>query len=151
MNKFFRPEKQVTIDSDYALWCAQQSARLRNGDLSGLDTENIAEEIESLGRSDRREIESRLQVLLVHLLKWTYQPEKRSGSWRGSIAESRRNIERLLSESPSLKAYPSSVLDDEYAFARFKAAEETGLAEGRFPPACPFTIEQVLDPAFLPA
>jgi Domain of unknown function DUF29 len=150
MNKIFRPEKRITIDSDYALWCAEQAARLRGGDFSGLDSENIAEEIESLGRSERREIESRLQVLLLHLLKWSYQPEKRSGSWRGSIAESRRNIGRLLAESPSLKTHPAAVLSEEYAFARFKAAAETGVEEDLFPAECPFSIEQALDPAYLP-
>jgi hypothetical protein len=150
MNKIFRPERQTSIDSDYALWCAEQSARLRGGDLAGLDIVNIAEEIESLGRSDRREIESRLQVLLVHLLKWIYQAEKRSGIWKGSIAESRRNIERLIVESPSLKAYPAAILKEEYAFARFKAAEETGMDENLFPAECPFPIEQVLDIRFLP-
>ena len=148
MNKIDR--LQTTIEADYALWCAQQGALLRAGRLDALDRENLAEEIESLGRSDRREIENRMKVLLVHLLKWAYQPAGRSGSWRSSIREQRGRIAKLLDESPSLGGYPAQILAEEYGYARSDAADETGLAENSFPSACPFDIAQVLDPAWLP-
>ena len=150
MNKIFRKESLTSIDSDYARWCEEQAAFLRMRNFSIVDIENIAEEIESLGRSDRREIRSRLQVLLIHLLKWKFQKEKRCGSWKGSIAEARKNIEILLQESPSLKSYPQSILPDEYEFALFKAIDETDLDEALFPAQCPFTITEILDQKYLP-
>ncbi|MBX3567373.1 MAG: DUF29 domain-containing protein [Rhizobiaceae bacterium] len=150
MNRHF-PKAQLTpYEADYALWCAEQGALLREGRLSDLDRRNLAEEIESLGRRDKDEIESRLNVLLVHLLKWKYQPEGRTGSWEGSIVEQRYRLARRLAESPSLRNYPASILDDEYVSARLKASGETGLPRGTFPEVCPFAIEQALDPSFLP-
>ena len=110
----------------------------------------MAEEIESLGRSDRREIESRLAVILEHLLKWQFQPEQRSASWRAALLEQRNLIHRLLQESPSLKSYPVTVLDEEYRLARLKAAGEAGLPLDGLPEQNPFTVEQVLDEDFLP-
>ena len=150
MNKIFQKDALTSIDGDYALWCAEQAASLRMRNFSVVDIENVAEEIESLGRSDRREIENRLQVLLIHLLKWKFQSDKRSGSWKGSIAEARKYIERLCRESPSLANYPASVLAEEFGFARFKAAAEMGIEEALLPASAPYSIEQILDAAFLP-
>lgn len=150
MNRLFRPEHLTRYEQDYALWCAEQGALLRAGRLDALDRENLAEEIESLGRSDRRAIESRLKPLLVHLLKWQFQPEGRSGSWRATIDEQRKRIAKILRESPSLKTYPQDVLQEEYGFARWAAIEETGLPEEAFPEAYPFGIDQVLDSSFFP-
>lgn len=150
MNRITRIGRLAAYDEDFALWSAEQAALLRAGRLDGLDRENLAEEIESLGRSERREIESRLNVAIVHLLKWGFQSERRKSGWKASILEARKQLSRTLRDSPSLKAYPSAVVDEEYESARLKAADETGLPEDAFPVTCPFTIEQILDPEFLP-
>ena len=113
-----------------------------------LDWDNLAEEIESLGRSERNQIESRLENLILRLLKWKYQPEWQCGSWRGSILEARHRLEDLLEESPSLRPLPAEYLPKAYARARQKTFAETGLY--RLPEACPWTIEQILDPNHLP-
>jgi len=150
MNRITRIGRLAAYEEDFALWSAEQAALLRAGSLDGLDRENVAEEIECLGRSEKREIESRLNVAIVHLLKWRFQPEKRKSGWKASILEARRQLSRTLRESPSLKSYPSNVVDEEYESARLKTADETGLPEDAFPTACPFTIEQILDTDFLP-
>lgn len=150
MNKFDRPGNVTRLEQDYARWCTEQGVLLREGRLDLLDRENLAEEIESLGRSDKREIENRLQVLLVHLLKWWLQPQGRSASWEASILEQRSRILRVLDDSPSLKNYPGDVLADEYRMARLHAAAETSLDEVEFPAQCPFTIENILDLDYLP-
>lgn len=150
MNRVDPHPPLVSIDDDYALWCAQQGALLRQGRLATLDRENLAEEIESLGRSERYEIESRLKVLLLHLLKWQAQPAQRKGGWKATIYEQRSRIAKRLRESPSLQSYPRKVLAEEYIYARAGAADETALPEHAFPVDCPFTIEQVLDPDWLP-
>lgn len=150
MNKIFPKPHLTPFEADYALWCVEQAALLRKGQVDQLDRENLAEEIESLGRSDKKEIESRLQVLLIHLLKWKFQPEGRGGSWRGTIREQRSRLAKSLAESPSLKNYPAEILAEEYLIARLKAAGETGLDENMFPHLSPYTIDQVLDLEFLP-
>ena len=138
-------------DADFHRWSEEQGRALRERRTTDVDWENVAEEIESLGRSDKRSIESNLGVVLLHLLKWRYQNEKRKAGWRSSIAEHRLRILKLINDSPSLQAYPAEVLAEEYSLARLKAADETGLTESGFPQACPFTIQQVLDPDFWPA
>ncbi|MFN3546027.1 MAG: DUF29 domain-containing protein [Mesorhizobium sp.] len=150
MNRITRIGRLAAYDEDFALWSAEQAALLRAGRLDGLDRENLAEEIESLGRSDRREIENRLQVLLAHLLKWRHQPNGQSGSWRATIRDQRVRIAKVIKESPSLRGHPGKALSEEYGNARLTAADETGLPENAFPAACPFTVEQILDPDFLP-
>jgi hypothetical protein len=150
MNKLDRRLKVTDYEVDYALWCAEQGALLREGRLDALDRENLAEEIESLGRSDRREIESRLRVLLAHLLKWRLQPQKRKGDWQVTIRNQRIGILALVAESPSLHTHPARVLQAQYRFARANAADETGLPEDIFPRDCPFTIDQILDAEWLP-
>ena len=135
-------------ENDFALWSDRQADALRRRAWNELDWENVAEEIESLGRSDRREIRSRLKVICEHLLKWQFQPDKRSTSWRTSIHNSRDKIADLIAESPSLANYPAGQLAGAYVPARRDAAEETGIAD--LPETCPWTIEQVLDPDFWP-
>ncbi|MGV3491028.1 MAG: DUF29 domain-containing protein [Devosia sp.] len=137
-------------DEDFSLWSAEQAALIRAGKLDRVDLENIAEEIESLGRSERHEIRNRLAVLMMHLLKWERQPGERSRSWMATIRDQRRQIERLLRDSPSLKSFPGKVFEDEYPWSRDKAAEETTIFLHLFPETCPYTIEQILDPDFLP-
>jgi len=151
MNRILWEEQLTPIEADYARWCDEQGALLRSGKLDAIDRENLAEEIESLGRSERREIEGRLNILLLHLLKRKFQSEKRKSGWKGSILEARRQLRRILAESPSLKNYPAQILREEYEIARLKAADETGLGEDNFPQECPFTMDDIFDETFLPA
>lgn len=139
-----RPAEPGLYDQDFYDWTQEQARALRERRFTDLDIENIAEELETLGRSERSEIRSRLQVLLTHLLKWRYQPERRSSSWRGTLDEQRYRLSENLRENPSLRAYPAQVLGNEYKFARYHAADETGLPLARFPEVCPFTLDQIL-------
>jgi hypothetical protein len=144
------PRASAAYEADFYAWSQDQAARLRELRPNSIDWENLAEEIESLGRSQRREIRSRLVVLLAHLLKWAHQPEGRSNSWRASIAGARAEIRDELKDSPSLKRYPGEVLPQQYEFARLAASGDTGLDLEVFPESCPYGIEQVLDPDFWP-
>ena len=136
MNKI-ELKKQTSIDDDFALWAAEQGALLREGKLDRADLENVAEEIESLGRSGRYEIVSRMEVLLTHLLKWQFQPAKRSNSWRATLLEQRTRIADVLKESPSLKPYPGRNVDRAYVIGLSGAITETQLPESAFPETCP--------------
>jgi hypothetical protein len=137
-------------DEDFFAWTQEQAQLVRSGEFSSLDLENVAEELESMGRSARRELRNRLAILLMHLLKWQYQPAFRSRSWSGSVQEQRREVQNLLDESPSLRPLVIQDLAHIYALAAAKAVAETGLAETTFPAACPFTPEQILAEDFLP-
>ena len=144
------PRNSVDYDEDFCAWTVEQARLLRSGGLSSIDLENIAEEIESLGRSDRRELESRLTVLMMHLLKWRIQSKLRSQSWSGTILEQRQRIAKLLQESPSLRPSVDEVLAEAYSDAREAASNETGLPETEFPAECPFKPDEVLSRDFLP-
>lgn len=144
------PRNSVAYDEDFYAWTMEQARLLRSGDLSQLDIENIAEELESMGRSDKRELDSRLEVLLVHLLKWQVQTEFRSRSWSGTIREQRSRVEDLLNESPRLRRVVMQIRPALYARARRVASNETGLPNRMFPARRPFTPEQVLSEEFLP-
>ena len=150
MNKHTPKHELAAYDSDFHLWSQTQAALIREGRIGEIDLVNVAEEIESLGRSDRREIRSRLVVLLMHLLKWQFQPAKRKAGWEGSIIEARHQIDMLIGESPSLANFPEQVLGGEYVAARRLAAAETGLSQKRFPVEYPYSIRQILDEDFLP-
>ncbi len=130
----------MSYDTDFFAWTQEQAERLR-ARKSDLDFDHVAEEIESLGKRDRRELSSRLGILLQHALKWTNQPEHRSRSWRGTILEQIQQIEVLLEESPSLKSTVHSLLEREYPRARERALLETGLQF--LPESCPFTFEEL--------
>jgi hypothetical protein len=149
MNKL-DPKHLAGYEEDFALWSAEQAALIRAGRFDRVDLENIAEEVESLGRSQRGEIDSRLAVLLMHLLKWERQPEHRSRSWEATIREQRRRINRIIRDSPSLRNYPAGVYQEEYPLAADKASIETTVFRELFPDECPYTIEQILDEDFLP-
>jgi hypothetical protein len=142
--------KPVSIDDDFALWAAEQGALLRARKFDRVDLENLAEEIEDLGRSGRHEIGSRLEVLLQHLLKWEFQPEGRTRSWRATILEQRSRIADVIEESPSLRTYPATRLERAYILGRNEAITDTELNETVFPEACPYSIDRVLDLSFLP-
>jgi DNA-binding transcriptional regulator YdaS (Cro superfamily) len=137
-------------EHDYYAWLTRQAALLAEHRFADLDLDNMIDEMQALARSEKREIENRLNVLLVHLLKWSHQPSQRSGGWASTIIEQRARLLKRLQESPSLRGYPGEILDEEYAIAREKAAAETGLRAATFPKTCPYTIDQVLDPDFLP-
>lgn len=140
----------TAYEADYAGWVHEQAELLRSGALSELDAANLAEELDDMGRSIRRELKNRLAVLIMHLLKWRYQPGFRSTSWSGTIREQRRQVVDLLDESPSLRPVVSRDLTGFYRLGRAKAEAETGLPEASFPPDCPFTPEQILSEDFLP-
>jgi hypothetical protein len=135
---------------DYQDWLAQTARLIRERRWQALDADQLADEVEDLGKSERRGIASQLTRLLVHLLKWRFQPMRRSDSWRDSIADARLQIQLTIEDSPSLRAYPASQLDTCYAKARRFAAQQTGLALAVFPVACPFALDAVLSEDWLP-
>ena len=147
-----RPEVAARADyeADFFAWTQEQAQLLRARAALGLDWDNLAEEIDSMGRRDRRELESRLRRILHHLLKWQAQPGLRGLSWQRTLREQRRQVEKLLKESPSLRPQVAELIDAAYPDALTDALDETGLRPQTFPAACPFTPEQVLDPGYVP-
>lgn len=137
-------------ERDFHRWIEQQAALLRSGRSDQLDVANLLEEIEDMGRSEKRAVESNLTVVLSHLLKYQFQADQRSNSWRGSIVDHRRRLRRLLQESPSLMGYAAAAFAEAHWDAREQARAETGLPIERLPEASPYTLEQALDPQFLP-
>jgi hypothetical protein len=137
-------------DADFNQWLEETANSLKAHNFEALDLENLIEEIESMGRSDKREIYNRLKVLLTHLLKWKYQSDKQSNSWELTIDEQREQIKLVIKDSPSLKPYFKENLADCYQDAIRKAAKETGLPVAAFPSECPFTQEQILDLDYFP-
>ena len=135
-------------DTDFYLWTQMQTAALQAKDVAALDLEHLAEEIESLGKRDRRAVESYLEVILLHLLKWAYQSEQRGRSWEKSLLQARHRLAKLLRENPSLANQVPEFLDQGYPHARRLAAVETGLPLTTFPETCPWAGEQVLDEDF---
>ena len=138
----------MSYESDLYEWTKEQADALRRRASNALDWDNLAEEIESLGTSNIDQIESRLENLILHLLKWKYQPDMQCGSWRGSIFEARHRIARLIQKNLSLASYPGEYLSEAYPVGRRRALAETGLLS--LPEACPWTIEYVLSEDFLP-
>ena len=137
-------------ERDFYAWALEQAALLRAGQLASADIENIAEEIESMGRSENRELISRLAVLLAHLLKWQFQPGYRGRSWQLTIMEQRKKLARHMKDNPSLKARLDEAIADGYELAAFEAERETGLDPQTFPAMCPYTYAQMLDDDFWP-
>jgi hypothetical protein len=141
---------QSLYDRDYALWIDRTVADLRAGNLRDLDLENLIEEIEDMGRSQKQALRSNLKIVLMHLLKYAFQPEKRSNSWRSTLREHRDRLSEALCDSPSLKRHVEESLDDSYGKALKLAADETGLPRSTFPEANPFSLEEIFDPEYLP-
>ncbi|MBG1243317.1 DUF29 domain-containing protein [Nostoc sp. NZL] len=136
--------------TDFYTWTQEQVSLLKAKQWDQLDTVNLIEEIETLGRRERQELRNRLGVLLGHLLKWQFQPEKRSNSWLGTIREQRVQIKLLLQDSPSLKPYLDEAFLSVYELGLALAIRETDLGEQVFPEICPYTLDQTLNPEFLP-
>ncbi|WP_413172861.1 DUF29 domain-containing protein [Anabaena azotica] len=135
---------------DFYLWIETTAKQLRNGNFVEIDLANLIEEIESMGRSEKRALKSNLLVLLMHLLKYKYQPEKRSNSWLSTMFEHRRRLKEELTESPSLKKYFSEVFSECYQDARKLASLETDLSLDTFPVSCPLTTDEILNQDYLP-
>ena len=137
-------------ESDFYLWCYRQAELLRLRRFSAADLPNVIEELESMGRSDRRALKSSYRLLLHHLLKWQFQPEMRSPSWETTIDRERDVINETEAESPTLAAQARTFVDETYPKARRDAARETGIDRAVFPPDCPYTLEQLRDDEWLP-
>jgi hypothetical protein len=131
-------------------WAETTAEHLRQQHYDQVDWANLIEEIEDMSRRERKSLKANLIVVLLHLLKWQYQPDYRSGSWRGSIREHRRRINDDLQDSPSLVPYLQTIFAECYASARNQAADETGLPLETFPILCPYTAEQTLNAEYLP-
>ena len=136
---------------DFHAWLLDQAKRLRLGDM--IDRESLAEELEAMAGRERRELLSHLEVLLKHLLKWQFQPNRCGMSWRNSVKVARRGIEDSLEDSPSLKPSVADVINKAYARARSDAADEIRLTRkqtAQLPETCPWTFDQLTNPDFWP-
>jgi hypothetical protein len=135
-------------ETDFYAWTLEQARLLQLGDFKHLDITNLVEEIESLGKQERRELESHLGILIGHLLKWDYQPDKRSKSWRATIREQRRSAQKLIAQNPSLKPYLAEAIADAYESGKDLVVGETSLDYVDLPENCPYSLEQLFDPKF---
>ena len=138
----------TTHEQDFYAWTQEQSQLLKTGQLHQIDWQNIAEEIEDMGRSEKRQLDSRLELLIMHLLKWQFQPNLRSRSWQLTIKEQRLRLSKLLQKNPSLQPNLTEAIEDVYPLATLSAERETGLS--LFPETCPYTLIEILSPEFLP-
>ena len=146
-----RLARATLYDQDFFEWTQETARLVREGRFAEVDLEAVAEEIESLGRSDRRQLGNRLQVLIMHLLKWQMQPQRRSGSWAATIVEQRLRLEYLLRDSPSLRLCVPSFAGDVYPHAVEKAVYQMRLIKNPFPLQCPYTASEILDRSFYPS
>jgi len=142
--------EQSLYERDFNLWVEEQARLLKQGRLEQLDVANLVEEIEDLGTGEKKAVQSNLVVVLKHLLKQRFQPGRRSRSWLSSIAEHRRRLRNDLRSSPSLRPYARDVFEECYQDSRRQALIETGLEPDALPVAPPWSLEQTLDPDFLP-
>jgi len=141
----------LTYEKDFYRWLMHTAELIREKKFTELDTENVAEELESMGRGEKRELISRLAVLLAHLLKWQFQAEKQSRSWKNTLAEQRLRIRLILEDSPSFTHSFDEKLIKAYNLALSSAEKETGLRKDTFPPTCPYSFEQIMNEDFYPA
>jgi Domain of unknown function DUF29 len=135
-------------DTDFYAWTLEQSQLLQQGKWHALDIENLVEEIESLGKQEKRELENRLGVLIGHLLKWIYQPKRQSKSWQVAIRVQRRQVQRHINQNPSLKSYLIEAIAVGYDLGLELFVKETQILDLDLPEECPFTLEQIFDTSF---
>ena len=140
----------INYEKDFYSWTQEQAALLKDGRFSELDIDNLIEEVESMGRGEKRELESRLTVLLLHLLKWKYQEVRRGRSWQLSIDEQRIKFEEILNENPGLKLALDEIIRDAYRLAVIQAARETKITKAVFPECCPWNLAQLIEDEFYP-
>jgi len=148
--KTLKPPAASLYDQDFATWTSETARLLRARRFDQIDIEHVAEEIEDMGKREKRELLSRLSVLILHLLKWRYQPDKQSPGWQSTIVTQRAALERLLEDSPSLRRTIAASAVKVYPEARRLAVVETGLPATNFPRECPFSAAEILEDAFLP-
>jgi hypothetical protein len=139
---------RAEYERDFYSWLVEQAHLLREGRFDALDRENLAEEIESLGREQFNKLESALRVLLTHILKWDHQPRRRSRSWVLSIEAQRIQVENVLSDNPGLKSRLPEAIARGYRSARVEAANETGLETSAFPQTCPYSFDELMSREF---
>jgi len=137
-------------DLDFCKWIQHQVATLRAGKFSELDLENLIEEMEAVGRSEKRSLVSSLSLVLMHLLKWQYQPDLRSKSWMFSIRNQRDEVIAILDDSPSLKSFMGTAIERAWNKALIEAEKETGIESERFPQTCPWTFDEFMNDDFWP-
>jgi len=142
---------QQTYEKDFYAWAIHNAHLLRKKKLSEIDIENIAEEIESMGKSEKRELLNRFAILLAHLLKWKCQPDKQSKSWKLTIKEQRFELIDLLKDSPSLKSELEKKFSHAYQKALLITEKETRIELKKLPKKCPFTLKQILNKNYLPS
>ena len=130
--------------SDFYRWTMETASALRRNQVSAVDFQIVAEELEDLGRTEQRELRSRLKQLMLHILKWIHQPARRSVSWRASVSAQRKEIQRLLKDNPSLKRQVKTLMTDAYPVALDLAVSQTKLTYNKFPAECPFTMDDIL-------
>lgn len=144
------PKTMNTLyEADFYAWTQEQAKLLRAQQWDLIDVANLIEEVETLGRQERRELVNRLGVLLGHLLKWQYQPDLQGSSWQATIREQRRKIKRLLEQNPSLSSYLEEALQEGYEDGLDLAVRETNLPYETFPEDCPYQLEQALSDEFM--
>ncbi|MBE9224598.1 DUF29 domain-containing protein [Phormidium sp. LEGE 05292] len=137
-------------ETDFYAWTQKQVELLRQRDLNNLDIENLIEEINFLGKQEKQEIVNRLSVLLGHLLKWEYQPDKRTKSWIRTIREQRKKIKKLIKENPSLKPFLDEAIEEAYSDGVDLAVDETDMEIQVFPSQIPYSWELIDNPNFFP-
>jgi Domain of unknown function DUF29 len=146
-----RAKTTAVYEQDFHAWAREQASALRAHRPNAVDWQHIAQELESMGGSEQREMENRLRVILMHLLRWQVQPAFRSKCWERTLRTQRRDLERHLERNPSLRRLLPEALAEQYDGAVTEAIRETGLAESAFPASPPYSVEQVTDQGFLPA
>jgi len=142
--------EKISYQEDYYGWLQENAQLIREKRFTEIDADNIVEELESMGKSEKRELSNRLTVLLMHLLKWQHQTVKRSTSWRNTVAVQRIDIRELLEDSPSLRNEIGDKIAMAYEKAKLAAEVETGIEKENFSRNCPFSLEQILDDTFMP-
>ncbi len=135
-------------EKDLASWVAEQASHLRNKEFDKIDLENFIDEFEGIVKRDKRSMKSYFEILLTHMLKWQYQPSKRSSSWYASIRNSRDEINGIIEDSPSLKNNMELAYETAWKKGRKHALEETGLKNSELPKICPWDLKDALQMKF---